>query len=64
MEPRLKDRKERRKGGRKKRGRDWMYSLLVVIRLRTKVGIIKNGRVKIARLGTLEVRNERACSWV
>lgn len=36
-----------------------MYSLLVVIRLRTKVGIIKNGRVKIARLGTLEVRNER-----
>lgn len=64
MEPRLKDRKERRKGGRKKRGRDWMYSLLVVIRLRTKVGIIKNGRVKIARLETLEVRNERTCSWV
>lgn len=56
MESCLKDRKKKRKGSgegsRKKEGRDWIYDLVVVIRLKTKAGVLKNGRLKMAMLGT------------
>lgn len=29
-----------------------MYDLVVVIRLKTKAGVLKNGRLKMAMLGT------------
>lgn len=56
METCLKYRKKKRKGSgegsSKEEGRDWMYDLVVVIRLETKAGVLKNGRLKMAMLGT------------
>lgn len=67
MEPCLKDRKKKRKesgeGSKKEEGRDWMYDLVVVIRLKTKAVILKNGGLKMAMLGT-GMKTERACSWM
>lgn len=45
-------------------GGDCVYNLVVMIRLRAKIGVTKNGRVKMARLGTPAMRNDRACSWL